>query len=314
MIIDAHPLPGGSESGSAVGGPGSPPRAGLALPCQNSHNSIEPTPKPPTLTPSARRTAFALQTNIQALATRYGLAFLGFLTLTFADHVLDPREAQRRMNSFITNVLGVRFVAFVRVFERQKSGRIHYHLLVVLDHDIRTGVDFDAFSQGDYRTASKHLRAEWAFMRRAAKLHGFGRTELLPVKSSKEAIARYLGKYIAKHLEARQPRDRGVRLVSYSGDRVATTHFAWASAGAKLWRAKVRAFVQMLHHAGAIRSPTVEAMRGKFGPRWVHHWRDCIMGMDPFADLAPSPHHLDETETSSLQRTIADLARSRQPA
>jgi hypothetical protein len=120
------------------------------------------------------------------------------------------------------------------------------------------------------------LRREWAFWRQSAPAHGFGRTELLPIRSTSEAVGRYVGKYIAKHLDSREERDRGVRLVSYSGGRVATSGFAWASVGARLWRAKVGAFVHELHNAGAIHSPTVGAMRARFGPRWVHHWRDCI--------------------------------------
>jgi hypothetical protein len=33
----------------------------------------------------------------------------------------------------------------------------------------------------------------------------------------------------------------------------------------------------MLHSAGAIGSPTMAAMRFKYGPRWAHYWRDQIM-------------------------------------
>jgi hypothetical protein len=206
------------------------------------------------------------------------------LTLTFADHVLEPREAQRRMNSLTTHVIRPRYGSAVRVIERQKSGRIHYHVLVVVSGDIRTGCDFDAFARRDYRSAPPALRAEWAFWRSAAPAHGFGRTELLPVKSSTEAISRYVGKYIGKHLDSRQAEDRGVRLVSYCGSRTATTRFAWASKGSAHWRAKVKAFVHMLHDAGAILSPTMGAMRLAFGPRWVHHWRDQILTF-PLDDL-----------------------------
>jgi hypothetical protein len=243
-----------------------------ALPCQNSHKCNEP----PT-NGSARRTAFALQINVQAMVERWTLERVGFLTLTFADHVLDPRVAQERMRSLRAGVLAKRYPAAIRVIERQKSGRIHYHLLVALGDDIRTGCDFDAFVRGDYRSAPRALRREWAFWRRAAKQYGFGRTELLPVKSSSAAIGRYVGKYIAKHLDQREDRDKRVRLVSYMGcGKVASTRFAWASGGAAEWRKKLRAFVEMLHSAGAIRTPTMDAMRLKFGPRWAHYWRDSI--------------------------------------
>src|SRR6202035_3537083 len=97
---------------------------------------------------SARRTAFALQLNVQAMVERYGLERVGFLTLTFAQHILEPKEAQRRMHSLATHVLRDRYAAAIRVIERQKSGRIHYHLLVAMADDIRTGADFDAFAEG----------------------------------------------------------------------------------------------------------------------------------------------------------------------
>jgi hypothetical protein len=250
------------------------------LPCQDSHNSTEGTPeagvKPADFPASARRTAYALQVNVQAMCDRVGLERVGFLTLTFAEHILDPKEAQRRLNSLTTHVLRPRYGRVIRVLERQKSGRIHYHLLVDVGVDIRTGVDFNALALCDYRTAGPGLRAEWAFWRKTAKRYGFGRTELLPVMSSSAAIGRYVGKYISKHLEQREDRDRRVRLVSYSGDRVASTHFGWAGGKAVQWRARTRGFVQMLFLSGAISAPTAVAMRVRFGPRWARYWRDSI--------------------------------------
>ena len=251
------------------------------LPCQNSHKCIE---GGAALVPSAKRTAFALQVNVQAFVERHGIERVGFLTLTFAEHILDARVAQKRMHSLVSNVLKPRYQEAIRVIERQKSGRIHYHLLVALDDDIRTGVDFEAMFPekgsgvtADYRSAPAALRREWVFWRATARRYGFGRTELAPVRSSSQAIGRYVGKYIAKHLEHREERDKRLRLVSYLGTRVASTRFAWASGGAAQWRQKLAAFVAMLFESGAIGSPTMEAMRLRFGPRWARYWRDNIM-------------------------------------
>lgn len=246
---------------------------GCRLPCQNNHNSTGDTPELP---PSARRTALALQVNVQAMCERYGIEKVGFLTLTFREHILDSREAQRRMNSLITHVLRPRYGNTIRIIERQKSGRIHYHLLVAMAADIRCGFDFDAVARDDYRSANKALRAEWSFWRRTAPRYGFGRTELLPVKSTAGAIGRYVGKYIGKHIHHREERDRGVRLVSYTGEKAASTRFAWAGGKARDWRAKLRGFVQSLHEGGAIDEPTAKAMAKRFGPRWCWYWRDSI--------------------------------------
>jgi hypothetical protein len=226
---------------------------------------------------SAVRTAYALRVNVASCVEVWGLERTGFLTLTFADHVVDPREAQRRMNSLTTNVLRPRYGGAIRVFERQESGRIHYHLLVNVGVDIRTGFDFGAIKKKDYRSASVALRNEWSFWRRTAKEYGFGRTELLPVISTSGAVARYVGGYIAKHLQVREGRDLGVRLVSYIGPRVATVKFAWAGGFSRNWRAGLGALVRDLAAAGQIDSPTIEAMRRAYGAKWLWSWKQTVV-------------------------------------
>jgi hypothetical protein len=257
---------GASERSEEV--PSSPP-----FPCPpKSNNSTEK----PAFPSSAARTAYALSVNVADAVKRWGVTRTGFLTLTFADHVLDPKEAQRRMNSLTTHVLRPRYGGAVRVFERQKSGRIHYHVLLNVGADISTGFSFAAAARCDYRLAPPALRAEWAFWRRTAKLYGFGRTELLPVISSSAAVAKYVGKYISKHLEAREGRDLGVRLVSYVGPKVASVKFMWAGGGAKNWRAGLEALVRDLAGSGQIDYPSTEAMRRAYGRRWAWEWRDVI--------------------------------------
>lgn len=250
--------------------------AAAALPRQYCNNCTELVPVPTDFPASAARTAFALALNVEAAVTAWGLARTGFLTLTFAEHILDAKVAQKRLHSLATHVLRPRYGAAIRVIERQKSGRIHYHLLVNVGADVRTGCDFDAFARRDYRTAPAALRAEWAFWRRTAKAYGFGRTELLPVMSNSAAVGRYVGKYIGKHLERREPRDLGVRLVSYIGPRVATVKFAWASRRGADWRAALEALVRDLAAMRRIDAPTTDAMRREFGKNWCWKWKDQI--------------------------------------
>jgi hypothetical protein len=257
--------------------------AASPLPCQDNHNCTEQHPKFDIrelgFPKSAERTAYSLQLNVAGMCQEHGIEKIGFLTLTFADHILDPKEAQRRLHSLTTHVLKPRYGRCIRVFERQKSGRIHYHLLVAVGADIRTGADFGEFAKGDYRSASPALRAEWSYWRMTAKKYGFGRTELLPIKSTDQAIGRYVGKYIAKHLGMRKNEDKGVRLVSYSGDKSASTRFAWAGGKAKDYRRKLGLFVHMMYEAGAIAEPTTKAMHVRFGSRWNWHWRDSILSL-----------------------------------
>lgn len=232
----------------------------------------------------------ALQINVQALIDTHGIDRIGFLTLTFADHVLEAREASRRFNSLATNVLNARYPrGWIRVMERQKSGRIHYHLLVVTDDDIRSGFDFDAAAKRDYTSAARHLRREWAFWQKSAKNHGFGRTELLPIRSNSQVMGAYIGKYIAKGLESRQDADKGVRLVGISkGARTATTRFTPTDYGSTQWRRKCHAFYLWLRevapegHQRHVLSPNdISRVLGK---RWAYDWRPFILSLEP-ADL-----------------------------
>ena len=199
------------------------------------------------------------------LAEKYGIERLGFLTLTFADHVLDAREAQRRFNNLNRRVLG-RYVDHVRVLERQKSKRIHYHLLVVLADDIRSGVKWDEFEKGVYRSANDRLRSEWSFWRKTARNYGFGRTELLPIRSTAEAIGKYVGKYISKHIEQREESDKGVRLVAYSkGAGRCNVKFSWASPGAKNYRRKLEWLAVRL---GYTAQTFQQDFQRDYGPKW----------------------------------------------
>ena len=267
---------------------------GSGLPCLSSNNSITAAPSEAanrvasTLSPQRKKSACALAWNVQALAERHGLERLGFLTLTFAEHVLCPREAQRRLNSLASNVLRARYPdGFVRVLERQRSGRIHYHLLVVLPFDARSGVDFVQFGSRDYRSASAALRSEWAFWRRTARAYGFGRTELMPIRSTEEGIGRYVGKYIGKHHQARQVADKGVRLVEYSkGARIATTRFGWCTENGAHWRAKVRLFVQIMNSRLGVQMASIEDISKHLGARWAYHYREMILGLPV---VTPSP-------------------------
>ena len=257
-----------------------------ALPCLNSNISIQTIDsrthpylgEAPNLSTQHRKSAFILKESVDRLGKTHGVDRLGFLTLTFSEDIRCPREAQRRLNSLFSNVIKNRYGEYVGVMERQKSGRIHYHLLVTLSEDIRTGVDFQAFSNRDYRSAGPYLRSEWAFWRKTAPAYRFGRTELLPVMSNMEAMAKYVGKYVAKHIEARKLEDKGVRLVRYSrGARVGTTRFMFESEGSREWRRKLAMFVQFLETKHETKITTLEDISRILGPKWAYKNRDFIL-------------------------------------
>jgi hypothetical protein len=273
--VTSFDAPGGGRAAEAHGGA---VRAAAALPCLSTNNCNEgKNERSETLSAGHRKTAYALKCNVLLLIGRFGLEHIGFLTLTFARHVVSYKEAQKALHSLMTGVLKKRYLAYIIVMERMDSKRIHYHLLVIMAEDIRTGFDFAAVKRGNYRSASDYLRKEWKFWRETAPKYGFGRTELLPIRKTAEGVAKYVGKYVAKHIGQRLPEDKGARLVRYSkGTNPVGTRFSWVSPGAYMWRSKLGTFCRMLE----LNSDNYkEFLKEWFGRNWVYHLRPLILSI-----------------------------------
>lgn len=226
--------------------------SGATLPCLNSNNSISEQVPPvyfhdfshqetQEFSTSGRKSAAALEMNIHGLIDAYGIDNCAFVTLTFPDHVTDPREASRRFNSMNSNFLRHQIDGYVGVFELHKSGRIHFHFVVNLGFDCRTGFDFQAVANGDYSSASPRLRALWKLWRERLPAYGFGRFQVVPIKGGAKGIAAYVAKYVGKSLAARKPEHKGFRLVRCSMDKAqkwkrANSCFSFVSAGSRHWR------------------------------------------------------------------------------
>jgi hypothetical protein len=282
-----HPHAATSAACAGVG-------SAATFPCLNTHISIEIAQSDPDGTleipavqysKGRQKTAFILSESVQKLCRLYGIDRVAFLTLTFADHLTDPREAQTRLNSLLTNVVKPRYGEYCGVLERQKSGRIHYHLLVTMPFDCRTGVNFDDFKKGDYRSASKLLRNEWRYWRATARKYRFGRTEIMPIKSTEEAIGRYVGKYISKSIAATNEAgtnslDKGVRLVRYStGARAGTSHFTFVSKGSERFRVALQYLVDVINKQMGFGITEINELKYFFGPRWQYAFRFAIHDM-----------------------------------
>lgn len=287
---DFQELPLGAVSSSPVpcAGEGEPSAGGASLPCLYSNNSNEnPLDSLRTerimalcglLSPHHKRQAEALFLNVSRLARiAPSLGHLGFLTLTTKDNCTDAKEYGRRWNCFRTGYFAKspHFRQYLGTFERQSRGAWHLHLLVVLTGDIRTGVDFDEFAQGRYKSASPYLRSLWRDLRANLVNYGFGRHELLPIRSNAEGMARYMGKYISKHIGARKEEDKGKRLVTASQDWIKnSSKFAWNTEGAKEWRRKVKLFAEHMGIHGDA------GLYFKLGPNWAFKHLDSIYNID----------------------------------
>jgi len=290
-----------------------------------------------------RKTAFILENSIKALCEKYGVGRIGFLTLTFRDNVQTHKEAQRRLNSLLTNFVSKkdsetklpRYPDYIGCVERQKSGRIHFHLLIVMAEDIKTGFDHDQVKARNYSSASQYLKNEWGIWRRSAKLYGFGRCELKPVKTNAAGVSKYIAKYIAKHIENRLPEDKGARLVRYSrGARIGTTNFMFNSPGSKLWRENVALVAEKVHQDNTRRRPhfieandptrlkvpdiqerprNLDDMTRMLGPRWAFRNREEIINIRiPHAQVPDTTTHCwaisGERELTLCPRPLAEDA------
>lgn len=197
---------------------------------------------------SHKKSATALELNVHQFIETFGLNHVGFLTLTFADDVQDVKEASRRFHSLRTNFLSKHFRHYICVYERTKKGRIHFHLIVNTREDIRRGLNFAAIAARNYTSANPALRQLWKIIRENVGKYGFGRSELLPVKTNSKGLARYVAKYIAKHIDSRIPEDKGYRLIRTTIDKkslwkIATSNFSFRSVGSAEWRRKLQNWV-----------------------------------------------------------------------
>jgi hypothetical protein len=123
---------------------------------------------------------------------------------------------------------------------------------------------------------SKHLRnealaAEWKALRETACKYRFGRVELLPIKKTKEAFARYLGKYLTKTFHLVPP-GRRHRLVRFSRGvgRHFSMRFSIVGLGNLIYRTRLKLAASMLCFKDY--SDFVEY----FGSRWNYYLRDII--------------------------------------
>jgi len=245
---------------------------------------------------SAYKTEHALKENIRIAVERWGIGHLAFFTPTFVKPVYSAKLAQARMNSLLTHVIRPRYGnRYLAVFERHESGAIHFHFVVYVKKDIRTGFDwskadaaYQAQKNRDFVAARNFwsaaaagavngdfLREEWKFWREVRKRYRWlGRCEMLPIRSTAEAVAKYTGGYIAKHMQHRREEDKGVNLVRYGNEmHWVNSRIAFVSPKARLWREKLKMFA-FQNGCGSM-----EALKRKFGIRWAFHCAAAIQSM-----------------------------------
>ena len=282
---------------------------------------------------------------IEWMVKKHGLNNVGLLTLTFGvpgsgrgsqatrelrELAKDLEFVQKRWHSLNTNIIRKRYFDWICIPEPHKDGVWHLHVVVALKIDIRTGTDVETLTNYDlpyWMRRGKHLRnealaAEWLALRQIACKYRFGRIELLPVKKTGEALARYLAGYLSKSFKL-VPAGKKSRLIrlSRSLSRDFNMTFSIWSLGNLIYRMRLKMAASMLHFED------YSDFSNYFGPRWNYYLGDLIaaiplpmvFGKDDFMsgvavkilnDFAENPFpYLDEETKKKLAAVNSMLLR-----
>jgi hypothetical protein len=217
---------------------------------------------------------------------------VGVLTLTFADHVTCMKEGQRRWNNL--NRLITREKKFIKLYktaEAQKSGRLHYHIIIETTASIKGNIDWDIYEQmGEAKTtaekkklghqlgktATPHLNELWTWLRAKCKATGFGRSELMPMKKP-EHLKNYIGKYLQKDMEdnslKKDGKNKNMRISTYGRKcvKVANTQFSWALGPASVFRRRLAIWAEERGFKDT------DQIKEIYGSAWCHNLRKQIM-------------------------------------
>jgi hypothetical protein len=319
-----------TEGGSADA-PARSAGASADLPCQRSNNCIEVDDDEfesafNQLSPYRRKSRHRLIMAIEWMVKKYGLNNVGLLTLTFGvpgsgrgsqatkelrEQAKDLEFVQKRWHSLNSNIIRGRYQDWICILEPQGDGVWHLHVVVVTKFDIRTGTDVETltnYSLPAWMRRGKHLRnealaAEWRMLREIACKYRFGRIELLPIKKTGEALARYLANYLSKSFKVIQPgkKHRLVRL-SRGVSRQFSMIFSIWSLGNLIYRTRLKMTARMLHFGD------YGDFADYFGPRWNYYIGDLIAAI-------PVPMRFDkgDFESGVAVKILNDFAANPSP-
>jgi hypothetical protein len=272
------------------------------------------------LSGSVKRTAQAVYGETEHLAKVYGEERLAFLTLTYKKPLRLLAKAQIRWANLVARHLRRKFERIIATWERHENGGIHWHAIVVCPADIKTGFRWDDFQrlQADVRErkrrgwkawevgANPALKDLWDWCREHFR-GSWGRWELLPLKRSAQAAARYAAWYITKQERARVPSDKGarrVRFINFGSTVVLSTgeivrlsgrchgvNFGFVGDKSKLYRAKAKTWAaakglteDQVYSRTEKRvengEETYVRVTGVLGARWAYHHRVQIDRVD----------------------------------
>jgi hypothetical protein len=246
------------------------------------------------------RSVFTAQENIRLYIWKHGPEKIGFLTVTTPSECLEPSAFQEKWHSYLTNVIRKTFPTGMWARERQpRSGNWHAHAVVNVGRDIWTGFPFDQVAKKFYANVDSELRKLWKHLRETAAAHGFGRTELLPLKHSGEACARYITDYLAGAFGSEKPigQERRRLFSVWGGVRFVYPRFSFFSS--RIIQKRKQWLAEMLE------LPDETCIAKSLGPRWWFHFGkalcEVIMPEDFYKVGPPDDRHFDELGLRALE-------------
>jgi len=253
--------------------------APVLLPCQEGNNSTNEQvgsshqKKHDFTVAYLNKSQFVFEENVKTFIQKFGYEKCGLLTLTFAD-CPDWKESSRRFNSISTHVLRKIFIAYMGVVELQKRGAPHFHLIVACPRNIRQGFDFQKFkAKKKGYCKNQYLKSYWNKLLSALEKYSFGKIhQLTPLEKSKEAVSKYLTKYLNKSQYMRERIPKGARFTRYSkGWRSHKMGFTFNNEKTRQYRKNLIGVALTL---GITR---YEGLRKKYGKSWAYIMNEIII-------------------------------------
>jgi hypothetical protein len=248
------------------------------------------------------RAVFVAQENIRLYIWKSGEENVGALTVTAAD-CLEATEFQEKWHSYL-NVLKRMFPTGMWTRERQpRSGNWHAHAAVNVGWDIRSNFPRDQVQRRFYANVDSRLRELWRHLRETAESHRFGRVELLPLKYSGAACARYFVKYLTKSLSSEKSfGEEKCRLFGvWGGIRFVYPRFTFLSS--RIVQKRKRWLAEMLE------LPDEALLARMLGSRWWFHFGkalcEVIMPEDFYKVGPPEDRQFDSVGLRAIERDWA---------
>lgn len=241
----------------------------------------------------SKRSAQALYLNaINLMGGHYETCVFMTITMPAPISVYDEdgyKEVSQRISSWVGNKGGFEYVfggkkKWCRVVSiNPKKNTIHWHFIVDLEVDVGTGVDHKAVKRQDNRTLGAYLKEGiWKRMKECEEAYGFGRQEILPVRT-KEGVARYLARHIT--LEATERLSKGggessMKKIGYSRNWKKISPKNVYREGTGFWKKGVDMFMELL------KVDKYEDLKVRVGRRWAYHNRRFIYYLGQWKEVA----------------------------